>query len=78
VGTTRVVCADSYFASVTAAQRLLGMGLRFIAMVKTATLGFPVGSTGTIPVVARGKHRSYNHTSADGATDLMAVLCVDR
>jgi len=36
-GTTRTVCADLYLASVTAAQQLLAMGLRFIGVVKTAT-----------------------------------------
>ena len=35
--TDRVVCADSYFASVQAALRLKKMGLRFIGTVKTAT-----------------------------------------
>ena len=35
--TQRVVCADSYFASVGAAQERMRNGLRFIAVVKTAT-----------------------------------------
>jgi len=77
-GTTRVVCADSYFASVATAQQLLGMGLRFIGVVKTATRGFPMASMSTAPLGARGEHFSYKHTSADGVTDLMAVVWVDR
>ena len=33
----RIVCADSHFASVEAAETLLQMNLRFIGVVKTAT-----------------------------------------
>jgi len=76
-GSRRVVCADSYFASVAAAQQLLGMGLRFIGVVKTATRGFPMGSLSAIPLEARGQHVSYSHSTADGAPDLMAVVWVD-
>jgi hypothetical protein len=36
------VCADSYFASVQAAEHLLSMGLKFIGVVKTATRKFPI------------------------------------
>jgi Transposase IS4 len=34
---SRVVCADSYFASVASAEELQRIGLRFIGVVKTAT-----------------------------------------
>jgi len=77
-GTTRTVCADSYFASLTAAQQLLAMGLRFIGVVKTATRGFPMGPMTATPLRERGEHMSYTHMKADGVTDLMAVLWVDR
>jgi hypothetical protein len=40
--TDRVVCADSYFASVQRAEKLLQHGLRFIGMVKTATRNYPM------------------------------------
>ncbi|KAI2508605.1 Transposase IS4 [Fragilaria crotonensis] len=40
-GTNRIVCADSYFASVGAAKELYRNGLRFIGVVKTATRGYP-------------------------------------
>ena len=36
----RVVCADSYFVSVGAAEMLNLIGLRFIGVVKTATKRF--------------------------------------
>jgi Transposase IS4 len=35
-GSWRVVCADSYFASVEAARYILGMGLKFIGVVKNS------------------------------------------
>jgi len=77
-GSRRVVCADSYFSSVTAAQQLLGMGLRFIGVIKMATRGFPMSSRSAIPLQARGQHVSYTHSTADGVPDLMAVVWVDR
>jgi len=77
-GTTRVICADSYIASVATAQKLLVMGLRFIGVVKTAKMRFPMASRTIVPLGARGEHFSYKHASADGVTDLMAVLWVDR
>ena len=40
--TNRLVCGDSYFASVGAALSLMNIGLRFIGVVKTATKKFPM------------------------------------
>jgi len=77
-GSRRVVCANVSFASVTAAQQLLGMGLRFIGVIKTATSGFPMSSLSKIPLEARGQHVSYTHSTADGVPDLMAAVWVDR
>jgi hypothetical protein len=39
--TDRVICADSYFASVQTAKELLRVGLKFIGVVKTATREYP-------------------------------------
>lgn len=77
-GSKRVVCADSYFASVATALLLLSMGLRFIGVVKTSTRGYPMGTLSGIPLQARGQHVSYTHSSADGLVDMMAVVWVDR
>jgi len=77
-GTKRVVCADSNFASVTATQQLLSMGLRFIGVVKTGTKGFPMGALSVRPLEERVQRVSYVHTKADGVTDTMSVLWVDR
>ena len=38
--TNRVVCADSYFASVSTAKELMRLGMRFIAVFKTASKQF--------------------------------------
>lgn len=77
-GTKRIIFADSYFASATTPLELLKMGLRFIGVVKTATHGFPMGALSVIPLDARGQHASFTHANADGVTDMMAVLWVDR
>eukprot|EP00170_Pyropia_yezoensis_P000630 contig_2981_g631 len=77
-GTQRIICADSYFASVATAQQLLTMGLRFVGVVKTATRGYPMGALSAIPLQSRGQHVSFSHVNADNVTDLMAVLWVDR
>ena len=38
--TDRIVCADSYFASVPAAEELWKHGLRFFRVIRTATRQF--------------------------------------
>ena len=40
--THRVVCADSYFASVSTAKELMRLGMRFIGVVKTASKQLPM------------------------------------
>ena len=77
-GTKRIVCADSYFASVTAARQLLGMGLRFIGVFMTATRGYRMGALSVIPLEAWGQHVAYTHSTADGVTYMMALLSVDK
>ena len=41
-GSGRLVCADSYFASVQAAETMYREGLKFIGVVKTATRKYPM------------------------------------
>jgi len=77
-GTRRVVCADSFFASVTTVQKLRAMGLRFIGVVQTATRVYPTGTLSKLPLEDRGEHAAYVHKTVDGVMDLMAVLWVDR
>lgn len=73
-GMQRIICADSYVASVATAMVLLAMGLRFIGVVKTASRGYPMASLSVIPLGARGQHASYIHVNAAGLTHMMAVL----
>ena len=40
--TDRIVCADSYFASVPDAKEFWKHGLRFIGLIKTETRKFPM------------------------------------
>ena len=42
LNTHRIVCADSYFESVTAAELIYLNGLKFIGVVKTATRKYPM------------------------------------
>lgn len=77
-GTQRVVCADSYFASVTAATELRAMGLRFIGVVKTAIRGYPMQALSTLEATAREDHATYFHSTAEGVVDRIAVTWVDR
>ena len=36
------MCVDSYFALVTTEETMLGLGFRFIGVVKTVTKNFPL------------------------------------
>ncbi len=55
-GTNRIVCADSYFASVGAAKELFRNGLKFIGVVKTATKGFPKTFLSSVELQSRGDY----------------------
>jgi len=74
----RVVCADSYFASVDAAETLRASGLRFIGVVKTAHRRFPMASLASRELQSRGDHASMVHVDSTGTPDMMAVLWLDR
>lgn len=77
-GTNRIVCADSYFASVTAAETLKSMGLKFIGVVKTSTKKYPMATLASLPVTNRGDQISYVNRNSDGTLNMMALLWVDR
>lgn len=74
----RIVCGDSYFASVHTAQVLKGIGLGFIGVVKTAHRKFPLKYLGSLPIDGRGKWVTMIHKDVTGGCDLAAVLWVDR
>jgi hypothetical protein len=53
-GMNCIVCADSYFASVGAAKELYHNGLRFIGVLKPATLGYPKTFLTSVELLSRG------------------------
>jgi hypothetical protein len=74
----RVVCADSYFASVGAAEELEKMGLGFIGVVKTATKRFPTAYLSAIELHNRGDFRGVYTKDANGDAKAMAFVWMDR
>ena len=77
--TDRVVVADSYFASVSAAIRLKQIGLRFIGVVKTATKEYPMNHLGSIELPGgRGSQKGLLTTDQESGTQLLAFVWVDR
>jgi len=77
-GSGRIVCADSYFASVEAALELKGLGLRFIGVVKNSTTRYPMTALSTKEIPARGCSSALYHRDGAGQIDLMATMWVDR
>ena len=77
-GSGRVVCADSYFSSVEAAETLRASGLRFIGVVKTAHRRIFMASLASRELRSRGDHASMVHVDSTGTPDMMAVLWLDR
>jgi hypothetical protein len=77
-GSWRVVCADSYFASVEAARYLLGMGLKFIGVVKTATRMCPMYILSRRELAQRGDFVSLVAKDFDRKVQMMALMWLDR
>ena len=76
VNTERIVCADSYFASVKAARLMLQLGFRFIGVVKTATKQFPMVYLSTVEFAARGDTKAVIANDEHG--DYLAFVWMDR
>jgi len=77
-GSEWIVCADSYFASVEAAEALRTCCLRFIGVVQTAPRRIPMARLSGRELGARGDHVTMTHVDETGTPDMMAVLWVDR
>ena len=73
-----VVCADSYFASVGAAETLKKIGLRFIGVVKTATKRFPMKNLSELELENRGGRRGLIMYNNDSQPALLAFCWMDR
>ncbi|KAI2490544.1 Transposase IS4 [Fragilaria crotonensis] len=77
-GSNRIVCADSYFASVGAAEELFRNGLRFIGVVKTATRGFPKTFLSSVELESRGDFLALKRLASDNKPSLGAFVWMDR
>lgn len=74
----RVVCGDSYFASVETARVLYDNRMRFIGVVKTAHRSFPLTHLGAQPMSSRGKWISMLHSDETKQYSIAALMWVDR
>lgn len=74
----RIVCADSYFASVQSARRLFEFGFRFIGVVKTATTKFPMKFLGSVELPERGTSVALTAMHEDDMFRLLAFVYCDR
>jgi Transposase IS4 len=74
----RMICADSYFASVGAAKELLRCGLRFIGVVKTATKQYPMNYLSTLELQERGDRQGLIMKGDNENPILLAFVWMDR
>ena len=78
-GLNRIVCANSYFASVGAAKERYQNDLRFIGIVKTATRGFPKAFLASVQLNHCGDSFALASDSADKLDPAMAAfMSMDR
>ena len=79
INTQRIVCADSYFASVTAAELLYVNGLKFIDVVKTATQKFPMAHLAAHELENRGDHYGLIRLGEDeDECDMLSFVWMDQ
>ena len=76
--TNRIVCADSYFASVPVALELLKIGLRFIGVVKTATKQFPMAWLSSQEMNQRGDRIGLVSRNDEGHPHMLSLVFMDR
>ena len=74
----RGVCADSYFASVTTAEILMGLELRFVGVVKTATKKFPMTYLSSLKLTEGRGQRVGVMMKTLGRPRIIAFVWVDR
>ena len=78
LNTNRLVCADSYFASVGCAEMLLKANTRFIGVVKTASRTFPQQYLNNIELSDKGEYSGVVSHNQLRAPDVMAFVWMDR
>ena len=74
----KVVCADSYFTSVPCAIAMHDMGLRFIAVVKTATKQYPQNYLSTVELPEKGNYKGVLNIEPTTGYTFLAFVWVDR
>jgi hypothetical protein len=74
----RIVCADSYFASVKTAEEMRKIGLHFIGVVKTAKKCFPMEYLSTQELQNRGDRIGLVTKDAKNKPTMLAFVWVDR
>ena len=78
VDTDRIVCVDSYFASLPAAETLLRIGLRFIGVVKSTTKYFPMEYLTNKELVECGDRAGAVTDDDVGKSKLLAYVWMDQ
>ena len=73
----RIVCADSYFASIPAALELRRVGLRFIGVVKTAKKMYPMSYLSQVRFATRGDRKGLLHYD-NNVPAILAYCWMDR
>jgi hypothetical protein len=76
--TDRIVCANSYFASVGTLKELKQIGLRFIGVVKTATRQFPQAYLSNLEMRVRGERRGVITRDENETPSMLAFCWMDR
>ena len=74
----RVVCGDSYFASVSAVIEIKKLGLRSIGVIKTATKQFPMAYLSSREVIGHGNSHALYTKNQDDEVELLAIIWIDR
>jgi hypothetical protein len=74
----RVVCGDSYFASVQTAKELLRVGLKFIGCVKTTTRDFPMAFLQAQELREKGTRFGIVSNDIDNTSNLLALVWNNR
>ena len=76
-GSSRLVCADYYFASVQAAEVMEQEGLKFIGVVKTATKKNPMINLQSIELQKREDRVGLVRRKEKGGCDLLAFTWIN-
>ena len=77
-GPPRIICGDSYFASMQTVEEMALDKFWFIGVVKTAVKEYPINYLSCLHVTERGGHNCVISQDQEGKEDMLAALWVDR